>query len=37
MKIWPKILVVDDDAMNIKVLSSMLNDIGYESDIAMDG
>ena len=37
MNIWPKILVVDDDAMNIKVISSMLNDIGYESDSAMDG
>ena len=35
--ITPKILVVDDDAMNIEVLSAMLLDIGYESESAMDG
>ena len=33
----PKILVVDDDVMNIQVLSAMLLDIGYESESAMSG
>ena len=33
----PKILVVDDDAFNIDVLQSMIKDIGYESECALDG
>lgn len=33
----PKILVVDDDSFNINVLQSMIKDIGYESESALDG
>ena len=33
----PKILVIDDDAFNLDVLSYMINEIGYESEYAHDG
>ena len=33
----PKILVVDDELMNIEVITSMLNDQGYKTDSVMSG
>ena len=34
---YPKVLVVDDDYMNIEVIVSMLNSRGIKSNIALNG
>ena len=34
---YPSVLVVDDDAMNIYVLKSMLNEKGVKCDQALSG
>ena len=36
-ELYPKVLVVDDDYMNIEVLVAMLMSRGIESDIASTG
>ena len=36
-ELYPKVLVVDDDNMNIEVLVAMLKSRGVESDIALNG
>ena len=36
-ELYPKVLVVDDDYMNIEVLVAMLKNRGVESDIAING
>ena len=35
--VYPRVLVVDDDYMNIEVIVSMLNSRGIKSNIALNG
>ena len=34
---WPSVLVVDDDAMNIEVIKTMLVTLGVQCDTKMSG